>query len=78
MGWFLLGWQSPPPPQTGYLPTERALLFGVLIWPAGSQMGSLGDRASERKEHWLYKVLPLLPAEQLFLTTENKTLLVNI
>ena len=66
------------PPQTGSLPTERALLFGALIWLAGSQIGSLGDRVSERKEHWLYKVLPLLPAEQLFLTAKNKTLLVNM
>jgi len=48
MGWFLLGWLTTPP-STGYLPMERALLFGALIWPAGSQTCSPGgQRVSER------------------------------
>lgn len=31
------------------MPTEKALLLGALVWPAVSQMHSLGDRESQKE-----------------------------
>lgn len=77
MGWFLLGWLSPTP--LDWLSAHgKSSDFWSPYLASRLTDTQPGETDSLRKEHWLYKVLPPLPAEQLFLTAKNKALLVNM